>query len=563
MVDQRVSHIKRLFGKSRASTDGGDPTDNFDIYADVLRADLIPFVIREGGKEQNLTINWEELLADGNQSRKITIQKITDPKNPPDDPDNPTDYIPVPVIDSMVVVDNGQEYQFFFKNKVDPENPTATSRDVSLRRVKSVETNLDAIDPAELSKSIPIDDGSGDPNSYVVTSTDARDNPDVNAIDQYLDAEVIKSHVGVNSQRRSEEQTIWQNQVLLDDERFPKSPEFDDNGLPTKRIRVDPLQNIVNVQFKTIYAMDLFVAGHGGVSGSSHMVFGVRDNEFQVIDSGTYFGIGPITSFYIGDLPGNSVNPVVQSIGESVVGYDTTVDGIMTIGSTTWFINPVPNTSTGGSLIEYTGSDQVSVGDSRAVQIDLTGGKGVDFWNKNKISLIDALQQGAPNGDTLTPADFDISVNTSYVLRDKKGKTKATITVTAPVNQILTVTGAPGTITLPGQSHLMGIVIGKGGRMWFYVLQDFDPPSGSGGLAANRGGLPFPDDTQTLFPYQNELKTYFRIFDRDGNEVTVIQWGTTITHSEVVFGSRDQSLQVSVGDVAAYPTDAASVLAPV
>jgi len=555
-IDSRRTHVIRIIGQNKA----GDLLP--DIWVDVERQDVIRTTYTDKAtgqwQEEYIRLYWKDDpdSSDASWNKEHRLVGTLMVCSPDQDPADPDEFVAINCIIASAFNQSGQLIARGIRS--DSSNKT---RLLSARRIYHRSTSIDdqARRAFESDSTRKVYMVAGD--RYLLRMEDEEKDES-----QYLDACVFaQSWFGDFGDGFQGTLTGHHNTYLLDIS--DKSSDFipDDNPNSIGPFGYNPpwvldqFQNIVNCQFKTIYAQDLLICGYGGTDGVSYMVLGVRDDEFTTVDSGGRFGEGPIVGGYAGTIEGSrSIDPIIQAIGENIVSYDTDDQGKMLIGSPGWYIDPVTDIDPfgGGSLTTYTHFDSIGATDTRAVPIDLTGGKGMEYWQKKK-GLSNALNQSAPNGDVIVQvSEFVLN------LKDKDGNVKVTIELNEPTIQTL----ENGTeITMRGQDHIGGTVFGKGGKVWFYIIQDFDDPSGSGTLTYNPG-IP---GSSSLVPmdYQNELTTYLRVFDKDGVEISQIPWGTTVSQSQVIGdshgGDENDAFSVVVGDEYSHPLAAAALMAPI
>ena len=548
-TDSRRTHVIRIIGQNK----NGDLLP--DIWVDIERIDVIRTTYRDKKtgqwQEEYIRLHWKDDPDSSDASwntdnRLIGTLMICGPDQDPADPD---EFIAVNCIIATAFNQSGQVIARGIRS--DSSNET---RLLSARRIyhRSTSMDEDAQRAFENDTTRKVYMVAGD--EYQLRMEDEEKDAG-----QYLDVCVFaQSWYGDFGDDFQGTLTGHYNTYLLDIS--DKSSDFipDDNPNSIGPFGYNPpwvldqFQNIVNVQFRSIYAVDMLICGYGGTDGESYMIFGVRGDAFMVVDSGTRFGDGPVVASYTGSIEGSrSIDPVIQAIGERIVSYDASDEGVMIIGSPGWYVDAVAGPEWGSATI-YTHFDSIDAGDIRAAAIDLTGGMGMDYW-ENKGGLGTALGQSPPNGDVMTYED-----EFTRVLKDKDGNVKANIELNEPTTQTL----ENGTvIVMRGQDHREGMVMGKGGKAWFYIIQDYDDPEGSGILTYLPGDDPFSDSLVPM-PYQNELTTYFRVFDKDGNELPSIPWGKTISQSQVIGGAEGDAFSVVVGDEYAYPTHSAALMAP-
>jgi hypothetical protein len=319
----RKAHIKRLFWVNAA-----DGAEDKSRYLDLMRTEQFPFQRRTDAQDYTGQINWEDGVGeDGNPIRETEILKVTDPQDPPADPNNPDGYIPVPLVKRMKVRDGDQEIFYCFVNDaIDADgNPLSTIRKTNAKRVKFAPTqksddalnNGDTVDALQYHRDeTQVDDG------------------------QYLDQEVVKQFdtslrgAWKEDANRQDISGVMNAAIFDTGGPFPQGPvpvRNDDGSAPKPPLRLDPYQNIVNVKFTTTNNL-MFV----WKSGFSDRSFGVGPNR-----SGYYLGLvdskGVIGSGSFDDslsrphgftLGGSSSNPTsAQTDTATSLGGESGIDG--------------------------------------------------------------------------------------------------------------------------------------------------------------------------------------------------------------------------------------------
>lgn len=236
MADERKHHIIRIKGKDRS----GAELD--DVYADVRRIDEITITDRGDGQKVTRVFAWEDGLRpeQPDTPRETTTLKLTNPQSRPTDPDNPDIYIPIEVIDKIAVMDADQRIFYEFLNKVDPDTPT--TRKVTVKRITFAET-----DPEEIPEPIDAEEYERD--------------QDTEDEGQYIDVEVINSYQFNDADQRVTTE-LDQKDALLD--QFEQSPDDED----VEPVRLDPLQQIVNIKWGDIWVLVQVLGGGGFVSAT-------------------------------------------------------------------------------------------------------------------------------------------------------------------------------------------------------------------------------------------------------------------------------------------------------
>lgn len=255
----RKEHITRIFGRER-----GSDADLEDVYADVRRIDEIEFLDPGTGQGTVIEIAWEDGWNDttpDDPDRQTTVLKVTDPENPPDDPEDPDQWIPIRIIDAAHVSgyiqgeilltmlrsapDQWQGTVLQFTNDKD-KDIEELGREVRVVRVKFAETpGLDD----------RLSDGPIDFEDYQ-RDDDTKDDG------QYVDIELIDAY---NTKNR--DQDIKVELSNNDDDLFNT---FEEVGADPDKppVRMDALQNIVNVKWESDVWALIWVSGTGLASVS-------------------------------------------------------------------------------------------------------------------------------------------------------------------------------------------------------------------------------------------------------------------------------------------------------
>ncbi|MCA1399357.1 hypothetical protein [Bradyrhizobium sp. BRP56] len=246
----RETHIVRIFGTNR----NGERLDH--IWADVERIDVVKSKHKIPGTpwSQGLqrTMRWcddpngDDYSKDGTPSRIFETLKICDPENE-DDVNDPEEWIPIKVVKGLRSRVEGTEngggaaMDRFLSSVADNE---LTERVVEVRKIIHHDSNID--DAAQAS----FDAGH---DAHVVQSEDyeKKTNNDDKDDEQYIEQEIItylkhKGNTGDVSGIGG--QTKLLNQYLIDESDLPKGKVAGQNGF-NPPYRLDPFQNIVNVQF--------------------------------------------------------------------------------------------------------------------------------------------------------------------------------------------------------------------------------------------------------------------------------------------------------------------------
>ncbi len=255
--ESRKTHVIRIFGTNEA----GERLE--DIWADVERWDHAKTVIAGQDKGQwnghVLKFKWlddprsDDYNPDGNPARKTEIVKVCDPSNE-DDLDNPEEWIPIPAIVHMRVVDSKNNFQGQQQKFVVDVEAGEFARSVEQRRIEHYDTNID--DDAEAA-------ADADPSllAYVVTGEEYERDDSTKDEDQYVEHEIVKSYKSAGNPTDGGDandttgagmwqgrQTKLKNQYLIDESVEAKLEETGSSGL-NPPYRLDPWQNIININW--------------------------------------------------------------------------------------------------------------------------------------------------------------------------------------------------------------------------------------------------------------------------------------------------------------------------
>jgi hypothetical protein len=244
--ETRKSHIKRIFGITK-NRDTGALDENKDIWIDIIRTDVVMIKQNAGDDGILYKLKWQDNeLSDGREdfdyeSRKTELIKIWDPQNPPEDENDPDEYVPLRLIKSIDIFINGQGIRYHFKNKILDESgdPIPTKRKVSKRRVHNATLDSSLDERLNNKENIPDE-------VYDRPLDDDEDNIDK---DVYVDVEII---VGYQITLNADGQDIitHSNRDIFTEAIFPLQPQVNEDGsTPRLPLRLDPYQNIVNAQF--------------------------------------------------------------------------------------------------------------------------------------------------------------------------------------------------------------------------------------------------------------------------------------------------------------------------
>lgn len=277
---ERKAHVVRLKGRQRGSS---TPLD--DVFIDMRRSDEIVLIDRGNGQKRSQLIKWDDGFGDppNDPDRRQTIIKVTDPQSPPDDPNDPDIYVPVPVVDQLSVYDADQKIILSFRNKRDEDRPT--TRQIRVTRVTHAETDGDLGNPVDAS-------------SY-------RRQSDTEDKGQYVDAEVIENFSYQDADQRHNDAHAVDDDELL---QLFSAP----SGEKKAPIRLDPFQNIVNVS----WSPKIYVVVITNTSGASAVPLVDR---VKLLDSDSFIPDGSETSV-TGVLLEASANA-----GDDVIGLNISV----------------------------------------------------------------------------------------------------------------------------------------------------------------------------------------------------------------------------------------------
>lgn len=342
MTVVRKAHVKRCIGRTRTS-DGSDSfEDNEEIWLDVYRIDELELNLRSDGQATLVTIKWQDAdnsetdARDNNvygENRELSIQKSTDPEEPPRegvaflDPDT---YVPVSLIDKIIIKDATQEYVYKFRNlnvTQDGGNQRIpTTRNIEVLRIPHHETSREP----ELN----------DATSYrrIVDADSYQVRPESKDDGQYIDMEVIKDYTfTVRSDYKDIRGDTLINQSIANHLKNLEvyealgliaselqSSGINSNGEDVIPARMDPFQSIVNVQWDKFYPK--YGAAYGDEGDiASYVLFDVDKDgnlfiRFQESDPFGVSGWYLTTSDNVGiqdgrhSDPGEEVSLLVQSV---------------------------------------------------------------------------------------------------------------------------------------------------------------------------------------------------------------------------------------------------------
>lgn len=227
----RRTHVKRIFGMSSAGEDR-------DVYIDVEYVDEMLTNIVSNGQMTKVTLSWD----DTNQSRQVSTLLLTDPANPPIDPNNPDVWIPINIIDSLNFKDQeGRAVILTFDNS--PENIVRQSVGT---RVMHWETNVDdLLNDGGIVDTTPFDGGDG---GFMPNNSYSRVPGTVDE-STYIDVEMCRSY-RTEASTDNELDTDHQQAINTVENRYISGALGTiPDGTVAPPVRLDPLQNIVNVQW--------------------------------------------------------------------------------------------------------------------------------------------------------------------------------------------------------------------------------------------------------------------------------------------------------------------------
>lgn len=246
--ESRKTHIVRLWGENKR----GERLD--DMHADLERMDVIKSAMQLPPDRQwqgvQQKILWDDdptkdnYSPDGPASRLVDYIKLCDPET--QDVNDPEEFIKIPVIRGMKSQGGsgqGEGFMDRFLTAVDNAQ-LQSAREVEVRRTVHYDTNID--DAAQAA----IDD---DPalKAYVVDSQDYARDDNSKDDSQYIEQEIptYLKHKGNSLVVQAlGGQTKLLNQYLID-ESEPATQKIAGNNGINPPYRLDPFQNIVNVNF--------------------------------------------------------------------------------------------------------------------------------------------------------------------------------------------------------------------------------------------------------------------------------------------------------------------------
>jgi hypothetical protein len=249
----RKTHVIRILGTNK----NGDVLS--DIWADVERIDEARTVY------QTADVNWQgsvrrlkwqddpdsdSFAPDGPRSRKTRIVKVCSPDEP--NQDDPSEWIPIPVIDRMRSSISDQNDVRSFVN-----GEGGHARAVEARRILHYDTSID--DDAQAAF-----DADPTRKVYVVSGDRYSRKDDTKDDSQWIEHEIVtylknrttgQSKTGVGDDQSK--QTKLLNQYLIDESEPAKLEIVGTNGI-NPPWRLDPYQNIVNINLGGTTQLDVY-----------------------------------------------------------------------------------------------------------------------------------------------------------------------------------------------------------------------------------------------------------------------------------------------------------------
>ncbi len=258
--ESRKTHVIRIFGTNR----NDELLDH--IWADVERMNVVKSGL--GGEDgvqwqgHQRKLKWcddpnaDDYEPDGNPARKEELVKICDPSVDGQNFDDPDEWIPIRKITVMKMAGSQNNYEGIqekFNNTVENE-----SRVVEARRILHYDTNID--DDAQAA-------ADGGQKVYVVTGDQYQRDDGTKDDQQYVEHEIItyvkQGGNNVKEYRPGDQnrQVKLLNQYLIDESDPAQMTEVGTTGIDPP-YRLDPYQNIVNIQFvQKVYVV--IVAANG------------------------------------------------------------------------------------------------------------------------------------------------------------------------------------------------------------------------------------------------------------------------------------------------------------
>jgi len=263
----RQTHVVRMVGTNA----NGDVLQ--DIWVDLERIDIAKSASQAPGSQwtgvQRKLLWMDDPTADnynpdGNPARKIAILKVCSPDEP--DVTNPTEWVNVPVIRSMKSSGGGQDSMDRNRNNIPgiDDDIFNQARVVSARRIFHYDTNIDTAAQAAF-------DADPTLKAYVVKGSDYTRDESSKDDTQYVEHEIItffkpaSNNLDVMGQ---DQQVKLLNQYLIDESAPATLAITGNNGL-NPPYRLDPFQNIVNVNFAfNVYVIIVACTGDFAVAKS-------------------------------------------------------------------------------------------------------------------------------------------------------------------------------------------------------------------------------------------------------------------------------------------------------
>ncbi len=309
-----LTHVKRIIGKTKDAS--GNIVDAKGTWLDVERRDK--YTTDEGaGQDYQRThhkLTWylDEEGTIPNPSRRTKTIKIIHPDEP--NPDDPELWFELDVVEALTVVDYNQRIVRRFDNSVENKR---RRRSAKLRRITHFDTPYDG-NPAFANGGIIRD--------YTKTAKGATPSEDKS---QYVDIEVIGSfnwddyrktpyqklkEAHEHSQRTK---TRMNNKNLIDSSDKPNRSYDNDEINPPYRI--DPLQNIVNINWGSKSKKAAAAFGYGYAGGPSLILFSVAPSgEVATVQFTNPVPYSGFTDWAGPDGPG----------GEFIDGPETSATGV-------------------------------------------------------------------------------------------------------------------------------------------------------------------------------------------------------------------------------------------
>ncbi len=257
--ETRKTHVTRLIGTNKS----GEVLQ--DMWIDVERIDIAKSTtqfIENDWQGHQRKFRWaDDPLSDdydpsGNPAREERIIKVCSPDEA--NVDDPEEWIPVRAIKSLKAVGGGgnvdwQGTQDRFRTGID-EDPDPTTRIVEVRRIVHYDTNIDDAAQAAF-------DSDPSLTAYVVPGDQYVRDDSTKDTDQFVEHEVVtyfKEGTNENNPNSPDyvsgvhrgRQVKLLNQYLIDESDDPTNEVVGASGI-NPPYRLDPYQNIINVQLST------------------------------------------------------------------------------------------------------------------------------------------------------------------------------------------------------------------------------------------------------------------------------------------------------------------------